>query len=119
MPDHPAEAGRPRGGEPGAPASPPWYVMLVCYDRLGMPAHSDEWRRALEVLANSPEGATEALLFAHGFMYETITGLVDSGLAISTTGPTLAGGRLVEVTRITITYRGRVALERRAKPPER
>ena len=74
MPDHPAEAGRPRGGEPGAPASPPWYVMLVCYDRLGMPAHSDEWRRALEVLANSPEGATEALLFAHGFMYETITG---------------------------------------------
>ena len=50
-----------------------------------MPDQSDDWRRALEVLANSPEGATEALLFAHGFMHETITGLLDSGLAISTT----------------------------------
>ena len=93
--------------------------MLACYDRPGMPDHSDEWRRALGVLASSPEGATEALLFAHGLMYKAITGLVDSGLATSTTEPILAGGRPVEVTRISITYRGRVALERRAKPPER
>jgi hypothetical protein len=53
----------------------------------------------LEVLASSPEGATEALLFAHGFMYMAITGLVDSGLATSTIEPFLADGRLVEVTR--------------------
>ena len=71
---------------------------------------SDEWRRALEVLANSPEGATEALLFAHGFMYETITGLVDSGLAISTTEPFLADGRIVEVMRFRTTDAGRKAL---------
>jgi hypothetical protein len=33
---------------------------------------SHEWRRALEVLASSPEGATEALLFAHGFTYKEL-----------------------------------------------
>ena len=86
--------------------------MLACYDRPGMPDHSDEWRRALGVLASSPEGATEALLFAHGFMYETITGLVDSGLAISTTGPFLADGRIVEVMRFKTTDAGRKALRR-------
>jgi hypothetical protein len=73
---------------------------------------SDEWRRALEVLANSPEGATEALLFAHGFMHETITGLLDSGLAISTTEPFLADGRIVEVMRLRTTDTGRKALSR-------
>ena len=77
-----------------------------------MPDQSDEWRRALEVLASSPEGATEALLFAHGFMHMAITGLVDSGLATSTIEPFLADGRLVEVTRFKITEAGRVALDR-------
>ena len=70
---------------------------------------SDEWRRALEVLASSPEGATEALLFAHGFMHMAITGLVDFGLATSTLEPFLADGRIVEVTRFRITEAGRVA----------
>ena len=83
-----------------------------------MPAHSDEWRRALEMLADLPEGSTEALLLAHGFT-SAVAGLVDTALATSTTEPILAGGRPVEVTRIRITYRGRAALERRAKPPER
>ena len=73
--------------------------MLACYDRPGMPDHSDEWRRALGVLASSPEGATEALLFAHGLLYKAITGLVDSGLATSTIEPFLADGRIVEVMR--------------------
>jgi hypothetical protein len=77
-----------------------------------MPDQSDEWRRALEVLASSPEGATEALLFAHGFMHMAITGLVDSGLATSTIEPFLADGRLVKVMRFRITEAGRVALNR-------
>ena len=47
-----------------------------------------------------------------------IAELVDTELATSIIEPILAGGRPVEVTRISITYRGRVALERRAKPPE-
>ena len=74
-------------------------------------------RRALKMLADLPEGSTEALLLAHGFTPLVIAGLVDTGLATSTTEPILAGGRPVEVTRISITYRGRAALERRAKPP--
>ena len=86
--------------------------MLVCYDRPGMPDHSDEWRRALGVLASSPEGATEALLFAHGFMYKAITGLVDSGLATSTMEPFFVDGGLVEVMRFRITDAGRKALRR-------
>jgi len=76
-----------------------------------MPAHSDERRRALKMLADLPEGSTEALLLAHGFTSAVIAGLVDTALATSTTEPILAGGRPVEVTRISITYR-------RAKPPE-
>ena len=71
------------------------------------------------MLADLPEGSIEALLLAHGFTPSVIAGLVDTGLAASTTEPILAGGRPVEVTRIRITYRGRVPLERRAKPPER
>ena len=77
-----------------------------------MPDQSDEWRRALEVLASSPEGATEALLFAHGFTYKAITGLVDSVLATSAIEPFLADGRVIEVTRFRITEAGRVALDR-------
>jgi hypothetical protein len=38
------------------------------------------WRRALELLAGSADGCTEALLFAHGFTEATIAGLVDTGL---------------------------------------
>jgi hypothetical protein len=84
-----------------------------------MPDHHGEWRRALKMLADLSEGSNEALLLAHGFTPSVIAGLVDTGLATSTTEPILAGGRPVEVTRISITYRGRVALERRAKPSER
>jgi hypothetical protein len=51
-----------------------------------------------------------ALLLAHGFAVSTIGGLIDSGLATSTTEPILAGGRRVEVTRIRITDGGREAL---------
>jgi hypothetical protein len=77
-----------------------------------MPDHPADWRRALEVLASLREGSTEALLIAHGFAATTIAGLVDSGLATSTTERVWAGERSVKVTRITITDAGRGALER-------
>jgi hypothetical protein len=32
------------------------------------------WRRALELLASSADGCTEAFLFAHGFTEATIAG---------------------------------------------
>ena len=86
---------------------------------MSVPDHSDEWRRALKTLADLPDGSTEALMLAHGFTSAVIAGLVDTALATSATEPILAGGRPVEVTRISISYRGRVALGRRAKPPER
>jgi len=57
-----------------------------------MPAHSDERRRALKMLADLPEGSTEALLLAHGFTSAVIAGLVDTAPATSTTEPILAGG---------------------------
>ena len=58
-----------------------------------MPAHSDERRRALKMLADLPEGSTEAFLLAHGFTSAVIAGLVDMALATSTTEPILASGR--------------------------
>ena len=64
------------------------------------------------------EGATEAHLFAHGFASAVLTGLVDTGLAISATERIIVGGverRLVEVTWFRITDRGHKALERSIK----
>jgi hypothetical protein len=51
------------------------------------------WRRALELLASSADGCTEAFLFAHGFTEATIAGLIDTGLvAMTTKRPTSAAG---------------------------
>jgi hypothetical protein len=77
-----------------------------------MPEQSDHWRRALELLASSPEGVSEALLIAHGFRPEIIVWLVDTGLATLTTEHVSAAGRRYELPRFKITERGRVALER-------
>jgi hypothetical protein len=74
-------------------------------------ALSAEERRALELLAASPEGATEALLVTHGFTSKVITELLDAGLAIATTEP-MIGERTINVTRARITDAGRAALER-------
>jgi hypothetical protein len=43
---------------------------------------SGEARRALVILANSPDGANEALLvYGHGFKRQTLAGLVRAGFA--------------------------------------
>jgi hypothetical protein len=42
---------------------------------------SAEARRALELLAGSPDGVNGALLLAHGFSRRLLTGFVRSGLA--------------------------------------
>jgi hypothetical protein len=75
-----------------------------------MPDHPADWRRALELLASSPEGATEALLMAHGFESTVIAGLVESGLATLTTEVVLAGRRPVDVRRLRLSDSGRKAL---------
>lgn len=73
-----------------------------------MPDHpAADWWLALELLGASPEGATEAVLMAHGFRSEVMAALVGTGLAISTTEVILDGGRSVAVRRFWISARGR------------
>jgi hypothetical protein len=69
-----------------------------------------ERRRALELLAESGDGYTEALMLAHGFTVELMVDLCIADLAIARVESMVAGGRTVEVVRLTITDAGRQAL---------
>jgi hypothetical protein len=64
-------------------------------------------RRALELLAASPDGCTEALMLAHGFTVELLVDLCIAELAIATPERMVVGGRTVEVVRMKITESGR------------
>jgi hypothetical protein len=66
--------------------------------------------RALELLASSPEGCTDALLTAHGFTHELITELIETRLASVEVEQLLASGHQIDVPRLRITEVGRVAL---------
>jgi hypothetical protein len=68
-------------------------------------------RRALELLAASRDGCTEALMLAHGFTIEQMVELIDGGLAMATTERIVAGNRTLEVARVRITEAGRRALD--------
>jgi hypothetical protein len=73
------------------------------------PAHR---RRALELLASSPHGATEKLLLAAlGFNSDTIADLVRHGLAAEEREVVKAGGKPIEVVRVRITAAGRKVIE--------
>jgi hypothetical protein len=76
---------------------------------------SSERRRALALLAASPDGTTEAILLAHGFSTEMIVELIRDGLANAQAERVTASGRAIEVTRVRITDAGRRALAERAK----
>jgi hypothetical protein len=67
-------------------------------------------RRALELLASSRNGCTEAIMLAHGFTVELMVDLCIAGLAIATPERMVAGGRTIEVVRMKITESGRRAL---------
>src|SRR6266446_1463776 len=70
-----------------------------------------EQRRALELLASSPHGATEELLaYGHGFSRRMVAGLVLAGLATVQRRVIMAGDTLVEVGKVMITEAGRNAL---------
>jgi hypothetical protein len=49
-------------------------------------AMSRDKRRALRLLAAAPNGATEAIMLAHGFTVETLRRLVLDGQATATPG---------------------------------
>jgi hypothetical protein len=67
-------------------------------------------RRALELLAASPDGYTEALMLANGFTVEQMVEMVRAGLANAEPERMMAGGRQIEVARLRITEAGRRAL---------
>ncbi len=70
-----------------------------------------EQRRALELLASSPHGATEELLIhGHGLSRRLLVGLVRAGLATVERRVIIAGNTLVEVGKVRITTAGRRAL---------
>jgi len=73
--------------------------------------HPADWRRALEMLAES-DGVTDAALLARGFKSTVVAGLVESGLATSTADRIWAGGRRVQVRWVRLTETGRKALRR-------
>jgi hypothetical protein len=68
-------------------------------------------RRALELLAASPEGCTEALMFANGFTAELLIELVRTGLASAHAERMATDGTMTEVARVKISEAGWQALE--------
>ena len=68
-------------------------------------------RCALELIADAPEGVTEALMLAHGFTVPLLADLCIGGLAIATVDRMVAGGRTIEVVRLRITAAGRRVLD--------
>jgi hypothetical protein len=68
-----------------------------------------EQRRALDMLAGSPNGCTEAALRAHGFTVALLAKTVRTGLAVAKPEIVKAGGRTLSMLRLTITDAGRQA----------
>jgi hypothetical protein len=73
---------------------------------------TDQQRRALQLLAGSPNGCTEAILMAHGFHLAMLGKLVFDGLAKVEAHDTKVAGRRVKVkvTWLRITEAGRKAI---------
>ena len=77
----------------------------------GSRAMTPEQRRALQMLAGTPRGITDAAFLAHGFTWEMAAGLVLAGLVTVVTETVRAGGPTIKVERIQITDEGRTALD--------
>jgi hypothetical protein len=78
--------------------------------RPAYPRAKSDRRRVLDLLANSPNGCTEASLLAHGFTIPVIVSLIRAGLAAAYTERVVASGQRVEVVYVKITEAGRRAL---------
>ena len=70
-------------------------------------------RRALELLASSPDGCSEAVMLARGFTVEQMVELVHAGLATTNAERSAMGPHTIEVARVRITESGRSALGER------
>jgi hypothetical protein len=72
----------------------------------------DRTLELLELLADSPHGATKALLVhGYGFHSDMIAELFRAGFAIAERETMKAGVRPIEVVRVRITDAGRKAIE--------
>jgi hypothetical protein len=71
---------------------------------------SDKQRRALRLLARSPDGCTEAILMAHGFHLAMLGKLAFDGFANVEARETMAGSRRMKVFWLQITEAGRKAI---------
>jgi hypothetical protein len=67
-------------------------------------------RQALELLAASPDGCTEALMLANGFTAELLVGLIHAGLASAQAERMIAADKMIELARVRITEQGRRSL---------
>jgi hypothetical protein len=63
-------------------------------------------RRALEIIADHPDGCTEAKLAAHDIPADVLIDLVQSGLAIARNERVGDEDGIIEVTRLGITDAG-------------
>jgi hypothetical protein len=70
-------------------------------------------RRALELLASSPDGCSEAIMLARGFTVEQMDELVHAGLATTNAERVAMVGRTIEVAKMRITEAGRSTLSKR------
>jgi hypothetical protein len=67
-------------------------------------------RRALELLAGSRDGCTEAIMLAHGFKIDFLVDLTNARLATAQTERMVAGVKMTEVARVKISETGWQAL---------
>jgi DNA-binding PadR family transcriptional regulator len=81
-----------------------------------MVALTDEQRRALQLLAGSPNGCTEAILMAHGFHLAMLGKLAFDGFANVEARETMAGSRRMKVFWLRITEAGRKAIAEWKRP---
>jgi hypothetical protein len=70
---------------------------------------SNHRRRALAVLAGSPDGCTKSLLMAHGFTTKVLADLVRTELATARR-ECVGRGRAIKIVRLRISDAGREEL---------
>jgi len=88
------------------PGSPPPHAHSMPHPHRHRRGPKPDRRRALELLAASPDGCTEALMFANGFTAELLLELVRAGLASAHAERVVADGRMMEVARMKISEAG-------------
>jgi len=67
-------------------------------------------RRALTILMDAPEGCTVEAMMAHGFSVEFLAELLRDGLVNDTVDLVPIGKRKMQVARLRITDKGRLAI---------